>query len=96
MTLAQPVVGAQNDVVADVVELGMLRRPRHDVDVFKRDVEARGRFAAREVDDPVARSGTGEIVQMDVGPPVSPCESCAVGTEGVTGSDSQEQAGVLV
>ena len=70
MTFVQSVVGSKHDIVTNIVELRVSIRPRLDVDIFKCDVKAWSRFTAGEIDDPITRSRTGEIVEMDIGPPV--------------------------
>lgn len=66
--------------------------PRLDVDIFKCDIKAWSRFTAGEIDDPISRCCTGEIVEMDVGPPAIQFSQVVSHCEG----DSQEPAGVFV
>ena len=56
-------------VVTLVIDIGVLRAVRLDVDIGEGPVLARSSSAAVELHDAITGCGPGEIDEMDVGPP---------------------------
>lgn len=69
MTLTQSVITVHHEVVAHIVDLGMILLPWFDVDALESPVIARGAFRAVHPRYAIPKARAGEIDEVDVIPP---------------------------
>lgn len=70
MTLVQPIPTAEHNIVASILNLGMISLSRLDVDIFERPIEAWCLFGAVEPCYAVVFGGAGKVGEVNVGPSV--------------------------
>lgn len=68
MASVQAVVAANDDVVADVADLLVVRLARLDVEVLKVEIPARLCFGAVEPDDTVVGGCSGNVLERNIVP----------------------------